>query len=232
MYLLRGTPLNRPWQGDIYKDIRIINDIILEYDAENNLEKASINDTVYTYAIILTQECDLEQDYLNRKTIYEDQYYRRTKVPEIKHDKYIPMILLAPAYLAESLKDGDHLKDEFKQKMEIYGGKNWNMILNNDNKRYHYLKTNVDLNIPDLIIDFKHYFTLSRDVFYEKYLNSSYLASITILFREELSFRFSNFISRIGIPNNARETELLTDSLRSNSPRSKDFSFELIQYWI
>lgn len=217
MYLVREIPLNRPWQGDIYKDITMINDIILEYDQERNLNKASIDDTVYSYSIILTQECDLEQDYLNRKNIYEDQYHRRARIPEIKHDKYIPMILLAPAYLAGRLKDGDHLIEEFEQKMEKYGSRNWDKILSNENKRYHYLKTNVNLNIPDLIIDFKHYFTLSRDVFYEKYLNTSYLASITILFREELSRRFSNFISRIGIPNNAKETKLLTDSLRSSS---------------
>jgi hypothetical protein len=213
MYLLREGPLNRPWQGDIFKNIRIINDIIEEYDTEGDLKKVSVNDAVYNYAIILTQECDLEQDYLNRKNLYKAQYDPIAEVAEIKHDKYIPMILLVPAYLAESLKDGDHLIEEFKQKMERYRGTSWEKILNNENKRYHYLKTNANLNIPNLIIDFKHYFTLSRDVFYEKYLNTSYLASITILFREELSIRFSTFISRIGIPDNMEEIKLLTGSL-------------------
>lgn len=213
MYLIRENPLNRPWQGDIFKNITIINDIKLEYDPEGNLEKAAINEGLYPYAIILTQECDLEQDYLNRKILYEDQRAPIAKVAEIKHDKYIPMVLLVPAYLAEKLKDGDHLIEEFKQRMERYRGTSWDKILNNENKRYHFLKTNADLNIPNLIIDFKHYFTLSRDVFYEKYLNTSYLASITILFREELSIRFSNYISRIGIPDNIEETKLLTGSL-------------------
>ncbi len=231
MYLVRETPLIRPWQGDIYKNIRIINDIILEYDSEGYLEKASIDDAVYNYAVILTQECELEQDYSNRKDNSEYRYYRRAKQIEVKHDKYIPMILLAPAYLAETLKDGDHLIDEFELKMAKYGGKDWAKIVTNENKRYHYLKTNANLNVPNLIIDFKHYFTISRDVFFDKYLNNSYLASITILYREELSRRFSSFISRIGIPDNVKDTKMLTDSLYSISPPN-DISFQLIPYWI
>jgi hypothetical protein len=56
---------------------------------------------------------------------------------------------------------------------------------------------------------------MSRGIIYNEVMNLSYRASLTILYREELSQRFCNFISRIGIPTSANETELLTTSLRA-----------------
>jgi hypothetical protein len=159
-----------------------------------------VNEVIYDYAVVLTQECDLEQDYNYRTRNNGD------------HDKYIPMILMAPAYLAESLRRGDHLTG-YGQQMQRINSDDWGKVKRNGNKRYHYLKMDVGKNVPELVIDFKHFFTMSRDMIYNKVMDDSYKASLTILYREDLSQRFCNFISRIAIPDNLREAELLTESL-------------------
>jgi len=209
MYLIRELPLSRPWQGDIYKDVTLIQDII--YGINNEGEKEYIiNEVNYNYVIILSQECDLEQDLNNR--IKNDQEI--TGKDRVKHDKYIPMILMVPAYLAELLKNGTHLL-EYGQKMQYLNREEWNKIINNNNKRYHYLRSNIDMNVPDIVVDFKHFFTISRALFYNKILNKAYHASLTILYREELSQRFCNYFSRIGILTDNEEAKLLTNSLCS-----------------
>lgn len=69
--------------------------------------------------------------------------------------------------------------------------------MDNQNPRYHYLKFKED-DKPELIVDFKHFFTVNRDFLY-KQLNKR-LYSLDDLFRENLSLRFCNYVSRIGLP--------------------------------
>lgn len=63
--------------------------------------------------MVLTQECDLEQDHANRESSKGEQ------------DKFLPSILFAPAYLAQKLREGEHLI-EFDQKMQRMNSKMWN----------------------------------------------------------------------------------------------------------
>jgi hypothetical protein len=204
MYLIRSMSLNRPWQGDIYKDVTLIQDVIYSESPEGEKEW-NFNEVTYNYSIVLTQECDLEQDFKNRAEDKED------------HDKYIHMILMAPAYLAESLRCGGHLED-YGQKMQRINSKEWDKLKRQENKRYYHLEEAIDKNIFELTIDFKHFYTISRDYFYNNIMNESYIASLTILYREELSQRFCNYISRIGIPNNINQAKFLADSLYVGFP--------------
>ncbi len=125
MYLIRKNPLTRPWQGEIYKDVKVIQDVSSNETSTGELEW-NIIEVNYNYIVILTQECDLEQDYKNRIEVRKDQ------------DKFIPMILVAPAYLAESFKLGEHLK-VYGQQMQYINSNEMNKIKNNENKRYHYI---------------------------------------------------------------------------------------------
>ena len=109
------------------------------------------------------------------------------------------MILICPAYLAESLRQGTHLQENWGQIMESWESSKYGDIKIQSNPRFHYLKSNQDMQIGDLIIDFKHYFTIPRDELYRVY-NDKYLASLNQLYREYLSQRFVNYFSRIGLP--------------------------------
>ena len=56
----------------------------------------------------------------------------------------------------------------------------------------------VDIGFNKINIDIKHFFTINRDHFYSQIVNR--LCSLEDLFKEKLSQRFSQFISRIGLP--------------------------------
>ncbi len=76
-------------------------------------------------------------------------------------------------------------------------------IMDNDTSRYHYLKFSDNdqiggNKIPELIIDFKHYYTINKSVVYNNL--DKRMCSIDDLFREKISQRFSYFQSRIGLP--------------------------------
>ncbi len=49
-----------------------------------------------------------------------------------------------------------------------------------------------------LIIDFKHYYTIPRNILYQNL--DHYNVSITELHREQLSQRFAYYLSRVGTP--------------------------------
>jgi len=195
MYIFRRTSLERVTQGDIYRDIEITSALkTIGSDGQDEFEFEAIT---YNYAVVLTQECDLEQDHKNRKEVGD------------KHDKFIPSILLAPAYLAERLREGVHLED-LELKMEKISSKPWTTLKQNKNARYHFLPKNIDFSVPDLVIDFKHYFTILRDHLYEILKEDEYyIASLADLFREDLSHRFTNYLSRIGLPEQ-KEEKLVT----------------------
>lgn len=174
--------LERFCQGDILRDISIVQ------WAERIGDRLSVQERVLPYSVILTQDCDLEQDYNNRLS-------ENSK----NADKYIHSVLLSPAYPAAAVKSGTHLQ-ELQLSMETINSERWRAIKQNNNYRYHFLFGHQDFQIPDLVIDFKHYFTVPRDVLYTEIFRSSYLASVSELFRESLSIRFAQYLSRIGLP--------------------------------
>ena len=75
----------------------------------------------------------------------------------------------------------------------------WKTLKHNDNPRYHFLNKSELTDLPELVIDFKRYYSVSRDYLYEIY-NNCYSISLNELYREDLSNRFFNFQSRIGLP--------------------------------
>jgi len=182
----KRSPVTRAAQGDIYRNVLTpYSAMPVNGESDQELE---ITEIEYTYAVVLSQECDLEQDFTNREKVQE------------KQDKFLPSILFAPAYLSEMLREGTHL-GKIGQKMESLNSARWKIVEKNDNLRYHFLKKKPNFGVPDLVIDFKHYFTISRDFFYHRILNDHhYVASLDFLFREDLSNRFSHYLSRIGLP--------------------------------
>ena len=69
--------------------------------------------------------------------------------------------------------------------------------MDNEIPRYHYLKF-PDLDMPELIIDFKHFFTINKNVLYKQIKKR--LCSLDDLFKEKINQRFSYYVSRIGLP--------------------------------
>jgi len=173
-------------QGDIYKD--------LMYDVKSFKEGNSFKTLrVYLpFIVILSQDCDLEQDYKNRE------------IRKDKHDKYLRTILFSPAYNSEDLKAGTHL-GHIKLTMEYYNSERMKIIRKNNNERYHTIEKSEDFEFPELVIDFKHYYTLPLEKAYETSFKKNYVCTINELYRESLSHRFAFYLSRIGTPDNYTE---------------------------
>lgn len=169
-------------QGDIFRSIDII-----DWNIKDNLSEYEISKATLPYIIVMSQDCDLEWDFNNR-----------SEPASVKHDKYLQTILVCPAYNAAEFKAGDHLKSN-RLKMQEWNSDDYKRIKQQNHTRFHFLEQNQTLQVPQLIVDFKHYYTIPRDALYKMYAEH-YLSTINPLFRESLSQRFSNYLSRIGLP--------------------------------
>lgn len=83
--------------------------------------------------------------------------------------------------------------------MEKWDTKRFKQIRDQNNARYQFLEPDLELLVPELVIDFKHYYAIPRATLFKMY-KEHYLVTINQLFREFLSQRFSNYLSRIGLP--------------------------------
>lgn len=190
------------FQGDILRDVNII----VEYnDVEDNEFKMP-------YIVILSQDCDLNQDFnsYSKYTKYNDEVdlininfdtFDKKKVEDFRkvYDKLLPSILACPAFPAEKLRNGNHLQNYNNFIMQHISSKDWKKVEKNEVARYHYLKPFPDFQIPKLVVDFKRYYTLPTHYVYSIF-EESYVGSLNELYRERLSQRFVNYLSRIGLP--------------------------------
>ena len=168
-------------QGDLFQNFNYIR-WVEEVEGE-----IKTDEVVIPYFFVLTQICDLKQDSKDR-----------TKSDTEKRDKYLHSVLVCPAYSAESFRKGEHLKDG-RFIMEKYTSEQWSNVQKNQNPRLHFINKNEVFGIPNLVIDFKHYYTLPTSIIYRDY-KFHYLASLKDLFKEDLSHRFAFYLSRIGLP--------------------------------
>lgn len=184
MIKIKTGKQSRIQQGDIIKNVEFIEHIVEE---NGNIEISKI---VFPLVIVLTQDCDLSQDYM----------YRYGTVKKNDQDKFLLSVLVAPIYNADHVYTGTHL-DQLNRKMQTISrnktpGKT---IQRNDNPRFHYLEFPDKTPIVPSIIDFKHYFSVNVDYLKVKKKND-FICKVSELYREHITQRFSHFLSRIGLP--------------------------------
>lgn len=173
-------------QGDLFRDIEYI-----EYleEKEGIIEGSKI---IFPLVIVLTQDCDLEQDY-----------HSRIMGPDEKNqDKWLISVLVAPLYNVEHVYRGEHLKELGLTMQEIKKSNTAvNYLKTNQNPRYHYLEFPKTIEIVPSVIDFKHYFSVNINYLFS-IKETNFICSVSSLFREQISQRFSSFLSRIGVQEN------------------------------
>ena len=183
MIKVRKGP-RRICQGDIFRDVEYI-----EYTAEKS-GIIEISKILFPHVVVLTQDCDLEQDHLSR--------WSRTKPHN--QDKWLLSVLVAPIYNKEHVLRGEHL-DQLGMKMQQMPDSRWFADSLRENKvpRFHYLEFPENVPVVPSVIDFKHYFSVNL-----KYLlrlkRTNFVCCASALFREDISQRFSSFLARIGLP--------------------------------
>ena len=191
----RKLDTGRLSQGDILRDVSIL------WSANEDRTEEGVDEIhtrVIPYAVVLTQECDLEQDASNR-----------IDTQRRNDDKFLHSILLVPAYLARSVREGTQLEQDLGFRMQKFNSSTWPSITKNLVYRYHWLPPELALQVPELVMDFKHYCTLPRAMVDSAFVSEHYLASISPMFRENVSQRFAYYLSRIGLP---ERTEVATNA--------------------
>ena len=188
-------------QGDILRGIKF------QYISLSLLSDAELKlGFPFPYAVILSQACDLKQHYKNISIKTEAQ---KSKTEQVSNDdKILDTVLVCPAFASEQLLAGIHMGEG--RKMNDFDGPRGQekaikkLKKNDDFNRYHYLES-LPKTFPELVIDFKRFHTVPIDIL-EEYYKSSYLASLPELYRERLSQRFCNYLSRIGLPDDSQNT--------------------------
>ena len=183
------TNLERLSQGDIFQDIEILENIEVERSI------ITVKKIKFPYVVCLNQECDLETDFKNKT--------------QMLCDNNLLHIAIAPAFIFEQFLNGTHWGQIFRNnKPQKRSDTTIKKIIDNEIPRFHYLKF-PDLDSPELVIDFKHFFTINKDVMCHQI--SKRLCSLDTLFREKVSQRFSFFISRIGLPEHTVSSDKSVD---------------------
>lgn len=181
----KKTSSNNPriCQGDIFTDIEVIESFFVEGS------QIKIDKILFPYIVCLNQECDLNNDFFC----------------ETNKDSKLLHLAIAPAFNFEDYLSGIHWAGIFDSNPNARRKESkTKLIMNNEIPRFHYLNFSEN-DMPELIVDYKHFFTINRDFLYSQL--DKRLCSLDNLFKEKLSQRFSNFISRIGLPEEVQENE-------------------------
>jgi len=139
----------------------------------------------HPFAVILTQDCDLEQDFHVRSAGKES-------------DKLLPGILFCEVATAE----------EVHGRTRQINAKLWDGIKINNNVRFHFLQKvepgcdRLHEGLPELSIDFKRYFTLPAEEVYKRIdLGEAQRRCVLVSpYMEHLCVRFASYLSRIALP--------------------------------
>lgn len=183
---IKNGKCSRISQGDILRDVEMI-----EYAIEKD-GKIEISKIEFPLVIVLSQDCDLQQDFA----------YRWGKPQKSTQDKYLISVLVAPLYNAEHVFEGNHLSELNLKMQDINSDTSKSVkekIKDNEIPRYHYIIFPEDVPIVPSIIDFKHYFSVNVEHL-KKVKQKSFICKVSELYRERISQRFANFLSRIGLP--------------------------------
>ncbi|EMG37382.1 hypothetical protein PCS_01895 [Desulfocurvibacter africanus PCS] len=173
-------------QGDIFKNVETIE------SAKEESGILTINKLIFPYVYVLTQDCDLLQDFDNKEKCKNGG--------KDNQDKYLISVLVAPIYNAEHFISGTHLSElGIKSRPIDWKRSEGNNIRNNEVSRYHYLEFSKNVEIVNSIIDFKHYFSVHTETLLSE-KSDKYICTVDVLYRENISHRFSSYLSRIGLP--------------------------------
>lgn len=170
----RDGPLR---QGDMLSNLVQLH---IRLDTVGN-EEVVVLRKVHPYAVVLSQDCDLEQDFKNRNAGRQGS---------------LPNVLFCEVETPDTLRG----------KLD-FGSKEWKQAVQNKNERFQFLQAlskeedALGVGLPSLAMDFKRYFTIPTDEVYAR-LNGEARrhAILSPIYAQHLCARFSFFLSRVALP--------------------------------
>ena len=170
-------------QGDILANVRVFKMRSLEAaDAP-----AGVLQT-YGYSIVVTQDCDLDQDHCARFP---------AEGTSQSPDKQLFGVLMCGVYPENTLMAGKH-----RERAKTFSrNKEWKPVTQNQDPRYQYLGF-VPAARQVLVADFKDYFLVPCDFLYEE-MDQGRVARLSEMkspYKEHVLQRFAWYLMRVGLP--------------------------------
>lgn len=150
---------------------------------------------IHPYAIIVTQDCDLDWDYKAR--FNDDQKL------EISSPKFLNSIILCEIDTAEKIRKIEETKGK-----KLLNSRDWNLVSSHRHERFYFFEkipSDFELEkegLPELTTDFKKVFGISPEFLYHQ-IESGDVKRRSILvspYLEHFSKRYYNFHSRVALP--------------------------------
>ena len=175
-------------QGEIVSEVVQVH--IRAESLDSRSEDLDLEEKAHPYALILTQDCDLDWDFKARATTPENAAQENKR-----QAKLVPNILLCELSTVDSLKP------------RLAGGDVLRRIRSNQDERYHFLPSvtpSGDLigeGLPELVADFKRVFCIPTDELYLRLnIGMRRRAILENPFLHHLSSRFGYYCLRVALP--------------------------------
>lgn len=177
-------------QGEILTNVV---ELHVKPNSIKNLDSDSlyvVNPIKHPFAIIVSQDCDLEQDF----------NYRFKDKGNPRHE--LPSVLFCQAQSVKNFQNSADYKNLFKSRTFK------NYFTNNNEFRYHFIQEipeeydACNCGLPELGIDFKRYFSLPTvEIYHRIKLTHTYRRSVLKSpYRDHFNQRFHNFNNRVALP--------------------------------
>lgn len=187
------SELNSPLrQGEILTNVIQYKPINLNLRGEDNENEIIVQPITHPYAIIVTQDCDLDWDYKAR--------FKGDKIVDQTNPKLLNSIILCVIDTAQKIRD---ISDK-----NMMNSKEWGLVESHRHERFYFfsnIPSECELKqegLPELTADLKKVFGVDADFLYQQinlnivarrcYLNSPYL--------EHFAQRYHNFHGRVALP--------------------------------
>ena len=172
-------------QGEILTGLIQVKPVASE--SSPNLDQIQFKRIVHPYAIIVTQNCDLDWDYSARQN-------------RDKPNKLLNSILFCQVDTAQETRSN---------KTVPINSADWNLVKSNRYQQYHFLekipleRESSQEGIPELTVDFKKIFAIDADFLYHQINNNNFAKRRAVLespYLEDFSHRYHDFHGRVALP--------------------------------
>ncbi|AFY57441.1 hypothetical protein Riv7116_5039 [Rivularia sp. PCC 7116] len=171
-------------QGEILTGVRQFKPVPNE--SLPQIEKIQFKPIIHPYAIIVSQDCDLDWDYAARQN-------------DNKPFKLLNSIIFCEVYTAQDIRSNKENKINSSE---------WNLVKSNRHMQYHFLEkvpSNCELSqegLPELTADFKKAFAIDAGFIYHQ-INHNIAKRRTILecpYLQDFSQRYHAYQGRVALP--------------------------------
>jgi hypothetical protein len=194
-----------PTEG-VFRQGEIVSDVIQVHLRAVSLapdaSEVDLEEKVHPYALILTQDCDLDWDFKARSAHVDELRPGYEREENKRQAKLVPNVLLCELATTDALRP------------RLPGSDVLRRIRANQDERYHCLQAIapghdcVGIGIPELVADFKRLFSIPTEELYLRLaLGMRRRALLRSPHLQHLSSRFGYYCLRVALPEDA-PTEL------------------------